>query len=127
MSKETTVTRFLALITVEWVTYGSEGVRLRDDIHTVAREHGTRAEIQIQADSAALMVFEHGSRDDACRRERAANHASEWFADLRGVEASSGESVAEGSSPNSSRYRAAKRPRWVKPRSMATSPIVSLP
>lgn len=39
----------------------------------------------------------------------------------------SDQSVAEGSSPNSCSYRLAKRPRWVKPRSMAISLTVSCP
>jgi uncharacterized membrane protein YjjP (DUF1212 family) len=58
MSTETPVTEFLALLTKEWVAYGSEGVSLRSEIQAIARAHGARAEIQIQADSAVLTVDE---------------------------------------------------------------------
>jgi uncharacterized membrane protein YjjP (DUF1212 family) len=58
MSKETPVTEFLALVTGEWVAYGSEGVSLRDAVHEIARAHGARAEVQVQADSAVLTVYE---------------------------------------------------------------------
>ena len=58
MSKETPVTEFLALVTGEWVAYGSEGVSLRDAVHEIARAHGARAEVEVQADSAVLTVYE---------------------------------------------------------------------
>ena len=40
MSQERPVSEFLALLTREWVAYGSEGVSLRADIHEIARAHG---------------------------------------------------------------------------------------
>ena len=58
MSPETPVAEFLALLTKEWVAYGSEGVSLRSEIQAIAHAHGARAEIQIQADSAVLTVDE---------------------------------------------------------------------
>jgi uncharacterized membrane protein YjjP (DUF1212 family) len=58
MSRERPVSEFLALLTREWVAYGSEGVSLRADIHEIARAHGARAEIQLLADSATLTVHE---------------------------------------------------------------------
>jgi len=58
MSPETPVAEFLALLTKEWVAYGSEGVSLRSEIQAIAHAHGARAEIQIQADSAVLTVEE---------------------------------------------------------------------
>ncbi len=58
MSTPRPVTEFLALLTKEWVAYGSEGVSLRRDIQQIARVHGARADIQLLADSATLTVHE---------------------------------------------------------------------
>ena len=54
------VTRFLSLVTKEWVAYGSEGVSLRRSVQEIARQHDARAEVQMQPDSAVLSVFESG-------------------------------------------------------------------
>ncbi len=85
MSKETTVTKFLALIAAEWVAYGSEGVSLRDDIHAIARAHGARAEIQIQADSATLTVFEEGRVETLAVVSDQQITRLDRFTDLQGV------------------------------------------
>jgi uncharacterized membrane protein YjjP (DUF1212 family) len=85
MSTETPVTEFLALLTKEWVAYGSEGVSLRSEIQAIAREHGARAEIQIQADSAVLTVDEgHGVQTITVVSDQQITRLDR-FTDLRGV------------------------------------------
>jgi uncharacterized membrane protein YjjP (DUF1212 family) len=58
VSDESPVTKFLALVTKEWVAYGSEGVSLRNSVQEIASAHGARAEVLMQADSAVLTVYE---------------------------------------------------------------------
>jgi uncharacterized membrane protein YjjP (DUF1212 family) len=85
MSTETPVTEFLALLTKEWVAYGSEGVSLRSEIQAIAREQGARAEIQIQADSAVLTVDEgHGVQTITVVSDQQITRLDR-FTDLRGV------------------------------------------
>lgn len=58
LTRRAPVTGFLALLTEEWVAYGSEGVSLRANVEEIARIHGAHAEIAIQADGAVLTVLE---------------------------------------------------------------------
>jgi uncharacterized membrane protein YjjP (DUF1212 family) len=58
-ASESPVTRFLSLLTKEWVAYSSEGVSLRASVQDIARIHGAEAEIAVQADGALLTVVEN--------------------------------------------------------------------
>jgi uncharacterized membrane protein YjjP (DUF1212 family) len=57
-NREAPVTKFLTLLTREWVAYSSEGVSLRATVQDIARIHGARAEVDVQADGAVLSVYE---------------------------------------------------------------------
>ena len=74
--EEWPVTRFLSLVTKEWVAYGSEGVSLRRSVQEIARQHDARAEVQMQPDSAVLSVVESGRVETITVAVRASSRIS---------------------------------------------------
>jgi uncharacterized membrane protein YjjP (DUF1212 family) len=118
MSTESPVTEFLALLTKEWVAYGSEGVSLRSEIQEIARAHGARAEIQVQADSAVLTVDEgHAVQTITVVSDQQITRLDR-FTDLRGVmvRAKNGDADLEGLSREVVAIAKSPRiyPEWAK-------------
>jgi uncharacterized membrane protein YjjP (DUF1212 family) len=95
VSKERPVTEFLALLTQEWVAYGSEGVSLREDIHEIARAHGAQAEVQVLADSATLTVHEGEHVDSIAVVSGQEITRLDRYSDLRAVMARAKEADAD--------------------------------
>jgi uncharacterized membrane protein YjjP (DUF1212 family) len=95
VSKERPVTEFLALLTQEWVAYGSEGVSLREDIHEIARAHGAQAEVQVLADSATLTVHEGEHVDSIAVVSGQQITRLDRYSDLRAVMARAKEADAD--------------------------------
>jgi uncharacterized membrane protein YjjP (DUF1212 family) len=84
-ASESPVTRFLSLLTKEWVAYSSEGVSLRASVRHIARIHGAEAEIAVQADGATLTVVENDRPESITVVSRQEITRLDRFTDLRRV------------------------------------------
>ncbi|MDX2378269.1 MAG: hypothetical protein QNM02_00745, partial [Acidimicrobiia bacterium] len=63
------LTRFLGLVTKEWVAYGSEGISLRDSVHAVAGGPGGRAPLPVDG-PAPRGPKKKGGRSDTKRKRQ---------------------------------------------------------